>query len=48
MYIRKIMLKMETGTSMAHVRRILREKYIELSASPLMSGLQVYYDVDPV
>lgn len=48
MYIRKIMLKMETGTSMAHVRGILRQKYIDLSASPLMSGLQVYYDVDPV
>ena len=33
---------------MAKVKGILRNKFIELSASPLMRGLTVYYDVDPV
>ena len=48
MYIRKIMLKVEREASMAKVKGILRNKFIELSASPLMRGLTVYYDVDPV
>ena len=48
MYIRKMMLRMEPNVSMKRVKEILREKYIELSASPLMRGLTVYYDVDPV
>lgn len=48
MYIRKIMLKVEREASMAKVKAILREKYVALSASPLMRGLTVYYDVDPV
>lgn len=48
MYIRKIMLKMEREVSMKRVKEILREKYIELLATPLMRGLTVYYDVDPV
>lgn len=48
MYIRKIMLKVENGTSMIKVKELLRAKYIELASSPLMRGLSVYYDVDPV
>lgn len=48
MYIRKIMLKMEANVSMKQVKDILRAKYVELAASPLMRGLTVYYDVDPV
>ncbi len=48
MYIRKIMLKVERDVSMKHVKEVLRQKHIELSGSPLMRGLTVYYDVDPV
>lgn len=48
MYIRKIMLKMELTVSMKKVKEILREQYIALTSSPLVSGLAVYYDVDPV
>ncbi len=48
MYIRKIMLKVEREASMAKVKAILRNKYVELSASPIMKGLTIYYDVDPV
>lgn len=48
LYIRKIMLKIEPAASMKSVKDILRQKYVELSASPLMRGLTVYYDVDPV
>lgn len=48
MYIRKIMLKIETGVSMKKVKELLRERYIALTSSPLSKGLSVYYDVDPV
>lgn len=48
LYIRKIMLKVEANASMKYVKEVLRRKYIDLASSPLMRGLQVYYDVDPV
>jgi len=48
MYIRKIMLRIEPSASLTQVKEILRQEYINLSASPLMRGLTVYYDVDPV
>ena len=48
LFIRKIMLKVENGVSMKQVKELLREQYVLLSASPLMRGLSVYYDVDPV
>lgn len=48
MYIRKIMLKVEYNLSMTNIKATLRQKYIDLTASPLMRGLSVYYDVDPV
>lgn len=48
LFIRKIMLKLEPTVSMAKVKQFLREHYIRLQESPLMKGLQVYYDVDPV
>ena len=47
LYIRKIMLKVETGVSMKQIKQILRDEYIKLSESPLMRSLTVYYDVDP-
>lgn len=48
MYIRKIMLKLEPSASTAKVKEYLRARYIALTASPLMKGLSVHYDVDPV
>lgn len=48
LYIRKIMLKMESKASMSKVKQILREKYIALTASPLVRGVGIHYDVDPV
>ena len=48
LYIRKIMLKIESGASMQRVKEILSEQYVNLTASPTMRALTVYYDVDPV
>lgn len=48
LYIRKIMIKLEKEASMSKVKEILRGKYVELVSSPLMRGLSVHYDVDPV
>ena len=48
LFIRKIMLKIEANVSMKRVKEILRQSYVELTASPLARGLSVYYDVDPV
>ncbi len=48
MYIRRIMLKVENKVSMARVKEILRQEYISQQASPLMRGLSIHYDVDPV
>lgn len=47
MFVRQIMLRVETAASMSSVKAILRKRYIELAADPLMRGLTVYYDVDP-
>ena len=33
---------------MARVKEILRQEYISQQASPLMRGLSIHYDVDPV
>lgn len=48
MYIRTIMLKVEREVAMSKVKEILRARYVELTASPIMRGVTVYYDVDPV
>lgn len=48
MYIRRIMLRVEPQASLSAVRRILRQLYVDIQASPLMKGLVLYYDVDPV
>lgn len=48
LYIQKIMLKLELNVSMKKVKDILRQEYVNMSASPVMKGLSVYYDVDPV
>ena len=47
LYIRKIMLKVETSASMPKVKELLRQTYISLHAHPQMKGVTLYYDVDP-
>ncbi len=47
LYIRKIMLKIEVAASMAKVKGILRQTYIDMHELPQMKGTVVYYDVDP-
>lgn len=48
LYIRKIMLKVETNASMAKVKKILRNTYEQMHQLPRMKGTIVYYDVDPM
>ena len=48
LYIRQIMLKIEPNANLAGVKDILRRNFIQLVSSPLMKGVSVYYDVDPV
>ena len=48
LYIRKIMLKIETNASMTKVKQILRNTYEEMHQHPRMKGMIVYYDVDPM
>ena len=48
LYIRKIMLKVETNASMAKVKKILRNTYEQMHQLPRMKGMIVYYDVDPM
>ncbi|MDE6126114.1 MAG: hypothetical protein K2G30_04085 [Muribaculaceae bacterium] len=47
LYIRMIMLKIEPDASMAKVRELLRDTYIQLHSLPDMKSTIVYYDVDP-
>lgn len=47
MYIRRFMLKIETGASMQKVKMLLRNLFEEMHKQNLMSGTTVYYDVDP-
>ncbi|MBQ8968648.1 MAG: primosomal protein N' [Bacteroidaceae bacterium] len=47
MYIRKLVLKIETTASMAEARRRLRQMQSFLLAQPQYRSALVYYDVDP-
>lgn len=47
LYIRSIMLKIETEASMAKVKQILRDLFVEVQAAPTTHGFTIYYDVDP-
>lgn len=47
LYIKSIMLKIETGASIAKVKEVLRQLFIEMLSSPSTRGFTVYYDVDP-
>ncbi|MCM1484140.1 MAG: primosomal protein N' [Muribaculaceae bacterium] len=50
LYIRKLMLKVEVEASMAKVKSILRDTYVEMmnSGMPAVRGAIVTYDVDPM
>ena len=48
LYIRQIMLRIETEASIRAVKDILRQAYIALNASPVKTGVTLHYDVDPV
>ncbi len=47
LYIRKIMLKVEPDASMAKVKALLRDVYVQFHSLPEMKSTIVYYDVDP-
>lgn len=48
LYIRKIALKAENGISAQKLRGYLLEIMQKLKALPTFSGLQIYFDVDPL
>ena len=49
MYIRQIVIKIETGASMVKVKQALRGIYEQmLAADSRMRSVYLYYDVDPV
>ncbi len=49
LYIRKLMLKIETGASMTKVKELLRDLNARLCESyPEVKRTLIYYDVDPV
>lgn len=48
LYIRKLVLKIETTASMAEVRKRLRQLQLYLLQLPQYRSAQIYYDVDPV
>ncbi len=48
LYIRKIMLKIETNASMKRVKELLRGTYLAMHRDPAMKGCVLYYDVDPM
>jgi len=48
LYLRRIMLRVETDASIRAVKDILRRAYITLNAAPVKSSVTIHYDVDPV
>ncbi|MCQ2289424.1 MAG: primosomal protein N' [Muribaculaceae bacterium] len=49
LYIRQVVLKMETQASMSKVKKILRSIYEQMiEADGRMKAVRLYYDVDPV
>ncbi len=47
LFIRKIMVKIETAASMSQARQLLRQIQSEMQADERFKSLLVYYDVDP-
>lgn len=48
LYIRRIMLKVETNASVSKVKALLNDVRIEMTNAGRLSGTTVYYDVDPM
>lgn len=48
LYIRRIMLKIETKASISKVKSLLNEIRIDMTNRRLLGGTVVYYDVDPM
>jgi len=48
LYIKKIVVKIETGASLAQVRELLHQVQQDMLAEEPFKSLIVYYDVDPV
>ena len=48
LYIRRIMLKVETNASVSKVKALLNDVRIEMTNAGRLSGATVYYDVDPM
>lgn len=47
-HIRTVMLKIETQASMAKVKQLLRQLYIDIADFPGMKSTLLHFDVDPV
>lgn len=47
LYIRRIMLKIEVNASVAKIKGLLRQTYLDIHADPAMRQAILYYDVDP-
>ncbi len=47
LYIRRIMLKIETNASISKIKELLRQTYMDLYSDPAMRQTVLYYDVDP-
>ena len=47
-YLEQIMLKIESGASLAKVKAILRSIYESLARDPRIKSSVLYYDVDPM
>lgn len=47
LYIRRIMLKIEVNASVAKIKDLLRQTYLDLHSDPAMRQTTLYYDVDP-
>ena len=48
LYIRRIMLKIETQASISKVKALLNNIRVEMTNSRQLSGAVLYYDVDPM
>lgn len=48
LYIRRIMLKIETNASITKVKSLLNNVRVEMTNARLLLGAVLYYDVDPV
>ena len=48
MYVRKLMLKLEIGISQQRVRDYLRNVQRQIDGDKRFTGLQIYYDIDPL